>query len=132
MIILAISINKLSPNSYKSILPCNEIIYIYQFVTNLSHSSSLSSRYPACVGLEDSESGSDVYVVVNATLANGRLPEEKAALMNMIFGVSGWIALLLHILLVEIYLSYSKEEDEKLKKISALRRKTAGHEVKQE
>ena len=132
MIVLAISIAKLSPNSYKSVLPCDEIIYMYQFVAYPSNLSSLYSRYPACVKLEESGSGSDVYVVVNATLGNGMFPEERAALMNMIFGVSGWIALVLHILLVEVYLSYNKEEDEWLRRVSGVRRKAARYEVKEE
>jgi hypothetical protein len=130
MIVLAISIAKLSPNSYNSVLPCDEIIYMYQFVASPSNLSSLYSRYPACAKLDGS--GSDVYVVVNATLGNGMLPEERAALMNMIFGVSGWIALVLHILLVEVYLSYNKEEDERLRKVSGVRRRAARYEVKED
>lgn len=72
-----------------------------------------------------------MHVIVNATLSR-RLPEEKAALMNMVFGVSGWVALVIHILLVEVYLNYSKDEDERLKKVSLIRRKAAGYEVKGE
>ena len=105
---------------------------MYQFVAYPSNLSSLYSRYPACVKLEEIGSGSDVYVVVNATLGNGMFPEERAALMNMIFGVSGWIALVLHILLVEVYLSYNKEEDEWLRRVSGVRRKAARYEVKAE
>jgi hypothetical protein len=126
MIILAISIAKLSPKSYKSILPCDEIIYMYKFVSNQDHLSSLYSRYPACA------EGSDVHVIVNATLGNDRFPEERAALMNMIFGVSGWIALVVHVLLVEAYLNANKEEDERLKRVSGARRKAAGYDVKGE
>jgi hypothetical protein len=126
MSIFATSIVKLSPNSYKSILPCDEIIYMYKFVTNHDHISSLYSRYPACAD------GSGIHVIVNATLSNNRYPEERAAVMNMVFGVSGWIALVVHILLVEVYLNANKEEDERLKRVSAMRRKAAGYEVKEE
>jgi hypothetical protein len=73
-----------------------------------------------------------VHVIVNATLANGKLPEERAALMNMVFGVSGWVAIVIHVLVVEVYLSYSRDEDERLRKISGMRRKVAGYEVKAE
>lgn len=71
-------------------------------------------------------------MIVNATLANNRLPEEKAALMNMVFGVSGWVAIVVHILLVEVYLDSSKDEDERLRKASAVRRKAAGYKGKGE
>ena len=55
-------------------------------------------------------------------------PEEKAALLNMIFGVSGWLASVVHLILVEVYLNYTKDEDERLKKVSIVRRKAAGLE----
>lgn len=103
---------------------------MYKFVTNPDHVSSLHTRYPACAGLEGG--GSNVYVIVNATLGIGRLPEERAALMNMVFGVSGWIALVIHILLTEIYLNYNIDEDIRLTKVSRMRRRAAGYDVKEE
>ena len=129
MFIISIAIAKISPNSFKSIMPCNEIIYMYEFVTNPDFISTFYSRYPACKNLEGN--ASDVHVIINATLSR-RLPEEKAALMNMVFGVSGWVALVIHVLFVEVYLSYSKDEDERLKKVSLMRRKVAGYEAKGE
>ena len=102
---------------------------MYKFVNNHNFRSSLYTRYPACANLEGS--GSDVHVIVNATLSK-RLPEEKAALMNTVFGVSGWVALVIHVLLVEVYLNCSKDEDERLKKVSGMRKKAAGYEVKVE
>jgi hypothetical protein len=129
MFIISIGIAKLSPNSFKSILPCDEIMYMYKFVTNPDFVSSLYTRYPACTNLGSNRS--DVHVIVNATLSR-RLPEEKAALMNMVFGVSGWVALVIHVLMVEVYLNYSKDEDERLKRVSRMRRIAAGYEVKDE
>lgn len=99
---------------------------MYGFNTNATSVDSLYTRYPACVGYDKLRMG-DVYVIVNAGL-HRYFPEERAALLNMIFGVSGWAAILVHVLLIEVYLNYTKAEDERLKKVSTARRRAAGFE----
>jgi hypothetical protein len=64
---------------------------------------------------------------VNASL-NKAYPEEKAALMNLIFGVSSWLALVLHMVLTELYLNLTDDENDRLKKISVTKRRIAGLE----
>jgi hypothetical protein len=125
MIIIAIAAAKISPNAYKSVTTCEQIIYMYQFVSEPESLDSLYSRYPTCANLTNK--GEDVFVVVNASLHRA-FPEEKAALLNMIFGVSGWLASVVHLILMEVYLIYTKDEDERLKKVSIVRRKAAGLE----
>lgn len=96
---------------------------MYESVTNSTSLASLYIRYPMCTNLSTSDH--PVYVVVNAAMA---FPEEKAALLNMIFGVSEWTALLIHALAVEIYLNTTRDEGERLKKVSLMRRRAAGFE----
>lgn len=99
---------------------------MYKSVTNATSVGTMYARYPACVGYDKTSMG-DVHVMVNASLHRA-FPEQRAALINMVFGVSGWTALVVHILLTEIYLSYTRDEDERLRKVSVLRRKAAGLE----
>lgn len=56
-------------------------------------------------------------------------PEERAAMMSIVFGVSGWAALVTHFVLTEVYLSFTRDEDERLRKVSMARRKKAGLET---
>jgi hypothetical protein len=97
---------------------------MYGQVSNTTSVQSLYTRYPACAGYDKASMG-DVYVVVDATL-HGYFPEQNAALLDLVFGVSGWAAVLVHVLLVEVYLNYTKDEDERLRKVSVIRRKAAG------
>jgi hypothetical protein len=127
MVIIAICTEIFSPGGYKSITTCEEMIFTYNLIANASLFASLYTRYPACVGYNVSTMG-DVYVIVNASL-NREYPEEKAALLNMVFGASGWVAGVVHLILTEVYLNYTKDEDERLKKISIVRRRAAGLEV---
>lgn len=119
MIISAISTAIISPDGYRSITSCEQLMHTYKSVTNTTSVGSLLTRYPACFGY-DEESMDDVYVIVKATL-HRYFPEQRAALLNMVFGVSGWTALLLHVLIVEVYLKYTRDERQRLKKVSASR-----------
>ena len=100
---------------------------MYQFVTNTSAVETLFSRYPACSGTTVGMGGEKIYVIVNAAL-NRQWPEERAALLNMVFGVSGWAGLVVNLIVVEWYLNSTLEEDERLRKVSAARRRAAGLE----
>ena len=125
--IIVIAAAEISPNAYKSVSTCEQIIFMQQYAPEPKALGSLYVRYPACANL--TTKGDDVFVVVNASLDEA-FPEEVAALLNMAFGVAGWLAGLIHIFLVEVYLNYTKDEDERLKKVSMARRRAAGLEGK--
>ena len=116
MIIIAIATEKLTPNTYMSTTTCDELAFMYKSVKNESSIASLSQRFPAC-----SATGS-ARVLVQVSLSSF-YPEERAAMMNMVFGVSGWVALTVHILVTEWYLNSTKEEDERLRRFDGMRRK---------
>jgi hypothetical protein len=124
MIIIAITAHKVSPDGYRAVQTCEEIIFIYNSVNNSTSVASLYERYPACHGYNKSSMG-DVHVIVNARLGRA-YPEERVALLDLVFGVSGWAALVLHFAVTEIYLNYTKDEADRLKKVSTMRRKAAG------
>jgi hypothetical protein len=124
--IISISAKILSSGRYKTVVACREIVYMYEqlYVMNLSATKGLGyvfERYPACV------TGEEVDVVVTASLAHWDVkPEERWAMMKLVFGVSGWVALVGHGLLVEVYLNWTRGEGERLKKLSAGKRAAAG------
>ena len=66
---------------------------------------------------------SDEYVAVHAITAG---PEGEAAAINLTFGMSMWIALVIHAIGVEVYLRLTPAESERLRVISYERQLEAG------
>jgi hypothetical protein len=67
--------------------------------------TGLGDRYPTCFGGLNGDSllgDGEALVVVRTGFA---WPEQRAVTMNMTFGTSGWFALVVHILMVEWWLS---------------------------
>jgi predicted membrane protein len=116
MVIIAIFTAKISPNSYRRVFTCQEILFMYEDPT------IMLTKYPSCANITSQDD--PVYVIVTATLKRSNR-EEVAAMLDMCFGAAGWAAGTLHIFAVEIYLSYTRGEDERLKKVSEARRKAA-------
>lgn len=79
------------------------------------------SRYPTCRNFTASV---PTYVVINADITTGR-PEEIGSIFELSFGTCAWIATVIHIFAVEWYLRSTKDEDERLQKVSVARRKAA-------
>jgi hypothetical protein len=125
--IISISAKVLSPGKYKTVVSCKEIVYMYEqlYVMNLSSTKGLGyvfERYPACQGY-----GEDIDVVVTASLAHWDVkPEERWAMMKLVFGVSGWVALVGHVLLVEVFLNWTRGEGERLRRVGDGRRRDMG------
>jgi hypothetical protein len=128
--IISISAKILNPGRYKTVVSCKEIVYLYEqlYLVNLSTSKGLQyiyERYPACK-ITDGGYG-EVDVVVTASLAHWDVkPEERLAMMKLVFGVAGWVALVGHVLLVEVYLSATRGEGERLRRVSDGRRRALG------
>jgi hypothetical protein len=129
--IISISAKILSPGRFKTVVSCREIVYMYEqlYVLNLSATRGLGyvfERYPACQGY-GGDMDVDVDVVVTTSLAHWDFkPEERWAMMKLVFGVAGWVALVGHVLLVEVYLKWTKGEGERLRRVSEGRRRALG------
>jgi hypothetical protein len=121
MIILAQLTNLLSPDGFYSVSTCAELIALTTDYSIPLH--GVHTRYPACA----LPSSNSTLVIVPARWDKER-PEEIASVLGLTFGVSAWIALLLHVIVVEWYLNSTlgKEEDQRLRKFSESRRKAAG------
>ena len=131
-----ITCSYLAPD-YKAVLSCGEIEFIRhtKFSKARYSNESLSNaliglreRYPACASPLNSPNST--FVVVNARITGDRdFPEEKTALFNLFFGVSGFTGLIINILAVEAYINSTLSEDQRLKRLSLARRKAAGTHI---
>ena len=81
-------------------MPCEKIVGLYQEY-HIPEQAALG-QYPSCLTYIN---GSDpnAHASVHAT-ANG-LPEQAAAVLDMSFGMCLWLALALHVIGLEIYVS---------------------------
>lgn len=95
---------------------------------NATTIANMYSRFPTCANLAPGLA-EKTFVAVPATIASKlEKPEQMAALFNLTFGVSFWLGFFINVAACEIYLNSTKEEDERLKKFSLLRRRAAGLE----
>ncbi|KAH6669220.1 hypothetical protein B0J14DRAFT_598183 [Halenospora varia] len=111
---------------YKYVHSCAEIIYMYAYKQLPSSSiSAMYERYPSCANLT-TEVAKSTFVVVNAQMTQN--PEERSGIINLVFGASGVVGFLVNAALVEWYLRSTREEEERLRKYSSMRRKAMGWE----
>lgn len=101
MVIISLAVDKVSPDAYKWVSSYEQILFMSTDFNDVALIPSIYARYPACVKWEPTSS--KVYVVVNASLSRN-YPEKRAAMLNIVFGAAGWLAMVVHILLIEIYL----------------------------
>lgn len=106
-----------SQGSYYRATPCDEIAFIYAS----NDQDGLQTDYPQCFTANGTTDG---WVAVAANFA-GNIPQIGTSL-GMTFGMAGWLALFLHAFGVEIYLSLTPRESERLRKISYQRQLEAG------
>ncbi|KAI9794306.1 MAG: hypothetical protein M1833_000397 [Piccolia ochrophora] len=106
MIISALVITML--DSYYTTMPCDEITFIY------GSNDSMKEHYPQCSSPNTTVDG---LVVVHATFGSGR-PEQIAASLGVSFGMAMWLALLMHLVGVEIYLALTPRESNRLRQVS--------------
>ena len=111
--VFSLSIARISPNRYKTVSTCAEIIHTYETLScNFTHSlSRLLERYPACADLNDSD-GKELFVVVNASL-DVKKPEEIFSMLSLVYGVSALLGLIIHAIGVEVYLHGLREGHER-------------------
>ncbi|KAI9801769.1 MAG: hypothetical protein M1825_003141 [Sarcosagium campestre] len=104
-------------DSYYTTMSCDKISSIYA-----SNASSVEDLYPQC---SDPSSTTDGLVIVHATFASGQ-PEQIAASLGASFGMALWLAIFLHLVLVEIYLGLTPKESNRLREVSHQRQLEQG------
>lgn len=129
MVILIITIGIFFPTRFRMPLSCQELAFLYR--SDADGLLALAARYPMC-GAGDLATGgawsADVFVAVAANFSGGL--ENKTALSNLVFGTSGVLGFVVNAVGVEVYLERTREEDERLRKVSGVRRRAAGLEKK--
>ncbi|KAE9368522.1 hypothetical protein N431DRAFT_547495 [Stipitochalara longipes BDJ] len=116
MAVFSFSIVYISPNRYKTVSTCAEVLHTYETLScNFTRSlPRLLERYPSCIDLSG-EGTRDVFVAINASLDVMR-PEEIFSMLSLVYGTCAFLGLMVHMLGVELYLEWSKFEDERLRK----------------
>lgn len=94
--------------------------YIAMRCDQIQGSGGNISRYPTCAP------GQVGFAVVHADYVNPRGIEEVAAAFQLSFGMSLWLAFLMHIVGMEIYLHLTKAETERLRRVSYERQVARG------
>ena len=121
MILFVIIIRKSPPNTHHFPQPCAKLAYLFK--DNSTALSGLHARYPICANLAPGVAET-TYAAVTASLSHDFL-EERVAAFNMIFGISGWLGFVVNVFFCELYLNKTKGEDERLKKVSLMKRRAA-------
>lgn len=106
MILAAIISSKMS--SYYSTMSCGQLYSIYD------SPDPVNALYPACTGV--GASMKDI-VVVPANFTSGK-PEQIGASFHISFGMAWWMAIILHVVGVEIYLNLTPREGNRLRQVS--------------
>ena len=113
MILSALIISQVS--TYYSTMSCDEITFLYD------SSVPVNQLYPQCSNLN---STADDMVVIQAKF--GKQPEQIAASLGLSFGMALWLALILHLVGVEIYLALTPRESNRLRQVSYERQMEQG------
>ncbi|KAI4222499.1 MAG: hypothetical protein L6R36_006096 [Xanthoria steineri] len=114
---------------YFTVIPCPELAFLMGQETNWSAAKSpveFAKRYPSCVrGPPGGEVVMDGMVAVQAWFEFGNAPGIGAAFKPS-FGMALWLCTFFHTLAVEIYLSLTPLEAERLRRLSYHKQLAAG------
>jgi hypothetical protein len=119
LLVLVATSAKFTSRSYHTVSTCQELIFMYERYSRPVE--DIYSRYPTCRNFTASV---PAYVIVNADISAGRV-EETGSIFELCFGTCAWMATVIHIFAVEWYLKFTKDEDERLRKVSMAKKKAA-------
>ena len=113
MIISALIIS--SNGGYYRAMPCSEIAFLQD------SREAFEAKFPQCSAVNGT---TDDWIAVEASFGHGKAGVSTALGLN--FGMSGWLALFIHAIGVEIYLRLTPRESERLRVVSYQRQLEAG------
>ena len=129
MVFFILGITAVCPNRFHFVLTCEELAYLYR--SNAGSLATLARNYPTCGSLANGLGSADVFVPVPANWSTTLL-ENRTAIVNLVFGASGVVGYFINVFLLEIYLKSTRDESERLRKFSEVRRRAAGLEKKEQ
>ena len=102
-------------NSYYTTMSCDQIAFIY-------NSTEVANKlYPQC---NSPNTTLDDMVVVHALFS--KRPEQIGASLDLSFGMAMWLAIIMHLVGVEIYLALTPREGNRLRQVSYERQMERG------
>lgn len=102
-------------NSYYTTVPCDQIAFLYD-------STEIANQlYPQCSSPNTTLDG---MVVVHALFSEQ--PEQIGASLDVSFGMAMWLAIIMHLVGVEIYLALTPREANRLRQVSYERQMERG------
>jgi hypothetical protein len=123
MVILIVNISRFAPDSFRLPLSCAKMEFLFPDPLELA---AMYTRHPVCLNLTSTAS-ENTYVGISANLRKNNL-EETTAILSLVFGLAGMIGFIMNVGFVETYLNLTRDEDERLKKVSLARRRKLGWE----
>lgn len=117
IMIISATVTTASSDPYGQIMTCAKVLFIYD-----GNTIPVARLYPECDA--DGVFAPTVKVIVQASMTGG--PEQIGASLALSFGPALWLAILLHLVGVELYLNLTPAESDRLRKISAEKQLEAG------
>lgn len=96
---------------YYRTMPCSKVAYIVGATSGANLNDGLQTLirlYPDCASQTAGSAPTilgDAYTIVRARLTGAKSAAEAAAVLNLTFGMALWLAVGIHILLAELYVS---------------------------
>jgi uncharacterized membrane protein len=121
----AATIISMYPTRFYSVLPCAEILFIYESYTHSTKAAmgATYGLYPACAPSHANYTING-QVVVHANQNSG--PEQVGVALDLTFPLSFWLALVIHAVGVELYLQLTPKETQRLRTVSYQKQLEAG------
>ena len=116
MIISALIIS--TTKSYSAIQTCGSVDFLVK-----PSGRSAAILYPACGSLNSTV---DTQIIVLADMLQPIGPHSVGAALDLSFGMAMWLAIIIHLVGVEIYLGLTPRENERLRRVSYERQLEAG------
>jgi uncharacterized membrane protein len=108
-------------DEYRNIWSCEQIEWTWNFL----QAGDYLQSYPQCANQSGLSTG---YVPVLANIANVKDPAQLGTSLQIPFGMAIWLAIIVHVIGVEIYLHLTPREALRLRIESYKRQKGAGYE----
>lgn len=119
---------------YYQAIRCAEIYYMYEHVGVPAKGNPTGLLYPTCNNVTDASTAlssvtispkdnTNTFTIVSS---KGSGPENAAALVRTMFIMGAWVALVIHVLVIEVYLWLTPAEHDRLRKVSYQRQVEAG------
>ncbi|KAF2221010.1 hypothetical protein BDZ85DRAFT_178635, partial [Elsinoe ampelina] len=104
---------------FEGVFRCEEVVFMYEDMGVRDGWGVVRGKYPACSGV-----GTEATRVV--VMSEGGGPEGSAVRMRALFLMAAWLAIAIHVALVELYLALTPGESHRLRVLSRERQIARG------